>query len=314
MADPVEVLRAKVKQMVANSLEQINLAIDSYCDVMLATRKSTTLPPPPKDKEEAESCVVDLSNSSNDFQYEDETPAMIPVEVEKSDEHDFYDYDDDAQFIDDEPESDAFDDEDDEDFDEEDHDVKKTKRSTRERRQPTRFTPTEIKRARTEDRDAEEDGIDLARGLTKVDCEQWTVLRNKPLAYQTSTPWFRRRWGDQFAAFRSALGNESHSNKLPREIWDAIAADPEPFNTRKERIKSLERCAFCGCQRECDTYFGYKDRWHYMGSCCAKLFVAWRDFQRALHESATMSLGDMDRLFEAVRDAHVKKASGKRKK
>lgn len=344
MNDPVEVFREKVKVMVAYSLEQINHAIDTYCDVVLASRAAPVKPaveaePPAKDKEEAPKAAPfdyanlfarktaplvtaaspqsPVSSSSGDFQYEDETPAMAPPLEFSESSGEPSDEDDDAQFIDDSPLSDDLEDDDDDDEPAPVRVKAKSKKSVRERRKPHRFSPATIKRARQEDRDAEDDGINLVRsdsgGVTKMDSETWTTLRRKPLDEVRRTPWYNHRWGAQLSAFRSALGRESANNKLPREIWDAIAVTPSAFDTHERAEKSLERCAFCGGTRACDTYFAYKSHWHYMGSCCAKLFVAWREFQLALKRRHTLSLEQMDRLFAAVHEAHAQKSAGGRK-
>lgn len=322
MTAPEEVLREKVKAIVALSLEQISVAIDAYCDVAKLSVAQPRLQPPqlPKDKDE-----LDVSNLMMEAEYGRKRPASPDPEDESSGEHEP------NSFINDDPVEDYYDDQDDDDDDDEDpeeeqEDQPKTrskaktktppkKQSTRVRREPKRYSPS---RRGSEEDGEDEQGIDLQRqdsgGVPRLDHETWAVMRKKKPDQIVTGSWYKRRWGDTFDMVRSGLGRESANNKLPRQIWDALAENPSYFRLHERVGTSLERCAFCGCQRECSAYFAYNDRWQYLGSCCARLFLAWQAFQREMHSNnlKDLSLLHMDALFVAVRDAHVHKSSGRK--
>lgn len=277
-------------------------------------------PPPPKDKEELSDSGVIIH-----FEEEEEEEENVPRPLKKTNKRPSFQQEEEeeegeenSQELSDSSDSDSFiNDKEEEEDDEEELSssdrspspvhrslIPKSGRSGRIRKAPRRFSPSRVSDAKKDDEKAERKGISIGKRSDKEQ-DEWQLVQKKTLAQQKRNKWFCSRWGDQLVAIRSALGRESETNMAPRALWDAIEEKPERFDFRN---CSMEKtiCAFCGAQRRCTWKTYYDDDIHYMGACCASLAKTWQSFSVA--RLNMKSLAEMDKLFEAVQDAHVAKS------
>lgn len=336
MTDPIEILRQQCKAMIHLCWTQLDQMVDNCCDRLRAAAPSPAKALELEDifdpEEDDQASRAPLKRGRNDEEH-DSSGEQDPVSSVS-----------DHSFIDDSPIAEAVHDDDDEDDEDDFHDddddddddvpspatkrkVEMTraavavstmtpamrKRWSRPIRAPKRFSPSRGSKAEdeAEERKAEASAVNIARrdsgGLTTTDIDTWIYLRTKPTARLLRSPWYRTHFGDKLDAIRSALGRESANNKLPRQIWDDIALNPDGFHLTERTTPSLERCAFCGCHRACTFHFGFGSRWLHMGPHCARLALAWQNFCQLLADAPNQDLADMQTALDDVHKAHARK-------
>lgn len=348
MTDPIEILRQQCKAMIHLCWTQLDQMVDNCCDRLRVAAAAVPPAPAAAASAPAKQLELeDIFDPEEDGQAP-RAPlkrGRDEEEHESSGEQDPVSSVSDQSFIDDSPIAEAVhdDDDDDDDFEDDDDDddddapsppmsnkdkIKTTRAAVavhymtpkmrdqwkRPKRAPRRFSPSRGSKAEdeAEEREAEQGAVDIVRrdlgGLDPADVHMWHYVRNRGVRDIQRSPWYCKHFGNKLDAIRSALGRESANNKLPRQIWDDIALNPDGFHLTERSTPSLERCAFCGCHRACTFHFGFGSRWLHMGPHCARLALAWQKFCRLLADAPNQGLADMQAALDDVHKAHARKS------
>lgn len=184
--------------------------------------------------------------------------------------------------------------------------MKPTSVGKRERKVPIRFSPLDTGTGKRERRDDDEDLTQRGKRskVRKSDQEQWNMVRKLSAERRQRNPWWRRRFGDSLLVVYNGLGEQSANNTGPGQRWDDIEADPLSVDIHPLSHTTRTKCALCGRIRYCNRTLVIGGCSYLIGSACAKLAEAWRDF---CLNADVEDLAILDESLARVQTAHAEK-------